>query len=120
MIAGQDSIEARTADRGGGTFDALTLLPFEPVDGYAVALCPGTAATTRAATGLRAVARMVAQEWGSAFVGTWLAADGRVHVDPVEYVRDRSRALRLGRERRQEAIYSFADGVAVAIERPPE
>jgi hypothetical protein len=108
-------IAAYTAEHGGGTFDALTREPFAPRHGYAVAVAHGTAAIVRRADHVDAAAIRVAQEFGAPFVGTWLDPYGDVHVDPVEYVIDRQRAIRYGRERAQAAIFEFSTGEEIAL-----
>lgn len=102
-----ETIAVYTLEHGGGTFEAGTGLPFEPAEGYAVAMAAGTQAWVTDPADLPDVARLVAQEWDASFVGTWVAPDRRIHVDPVQYVRDLDRALAIGRENGQLAIYSF-------------
>lgn len=109
------TVAAYTAEHGGGTFEAGTLLPFEPTRGYAVGLADGTAATTRNAADLDRAAKAVASEWVASFVGTWLAEDGSVHVDPVAYIIDRESAERLARENHQIAIYDYAAGESIEL-----
>lgn len=108
-------IVSATAANGGGTFEAGTLLPFEPTDGYAVAIASVARLSVHTpAAQLVDTARRVAQEYGSSFVGTWVH-EGYVYVDPVQYVRDRERAIRIGREHGQQAIYSFGDQEVITL-----
>lgn len=83
--------------------------------GYAVGMADGTAATTRDATDLDRLARHIAKEWYSSFVGTWLDDDGSVHVDPVVYVIDRESAESLARDNHQIAIYDYAAGESIEL-----
>jgi hypothetical protein len=110
-------VAAYTAEHGGGTFESATLLPFEPKDGYAVGLVSGTPVILSASGPVECLdkyVRHIAGEYAAPFVGTWLNGD-RIHIDPVEYVNDRERAIGLGRVRGQAAIYDFAAGESIDL-----
>jgi len=94
-----DTISTLTARDGGGTFDAVTLRPYSPRQGYAVGLADGTAAQLPLADVARlAVAvRKVAARFRCAYVGTWIK-DDVVHVDPVAVVPNLAAALYLARQ----------------------
>lgn len=103
-----DTMLSRTVENGGGTFEAGTFLPFEPTDGFAVGM-GGVKVDAATATDdlLTFWARKVTTEHGASFVGTWLT-DGVIHIDAVTYVKAIDRALMLGRQWHQLAVYSFA------------
>lgn len=115
MIEQDVAAVAATLVNGGGTFYADTLLPFAPEVGYMVGTADGTAAYQADPEALAETMRRVGQEFTASFVGTWVAPDGRVHVDPVEYVKGKARALRLAAERGQLAIYGFAERMALDV-----
>ena len=117
FIEPETLVATRTLANGGGTFHASTHLPFEPSRGFAVAMARGTVASIPVddPDALALTGRLVAEEFEAAFYGTWVS-DGRIHVDPVQYVTDLERALTLARERRQEAIYAFETGEVIGIE----
>lgn len=104
------------AENGGGTFDAATLAPFSPADGYAVGMAIGTVAYQPIAAQLTDTMIRVAREWDASYVGAWIDDDGRAAIDPVIYVRDRDRAIALGRANRQRAIWDFAAGAVIPLE----
>lgn len=117
FIEPETLVASRTLANGGGTFHASTHLPFEPAKGFAVAMARGTVASVDIVdpSALALTGRLVAEEFEAAFYGTWVA-DGRIHVDPVQYVTDLERALALARQREQEAIYAFETGEVIGIE----
>ena len=111
---GHRAIVDATLTDGGGTFDALTLQPFRPTDGYAVAIDGITRkAADLAPYRIPILARHVAGEFGATFVGTWID-EGTVYIDAVAYVRDRAEALAMGRAANQIAVWDFAAGEAVS------
>ena len=96
-----------TTVHGGGTFEGRTMLPFTPRDGYAVAIGGMTFKATDVTPDVLAWAcRAVTGEWDTAFAGTWVD-DGVFYIDAVQYVSNRDRAMALGREHAQKAIYDF-------------
>lgn len=104
-----------TFAKGGGTYEGRTLLPFHPDHGFAVGIgginLPDTELTPAAIAWL---ARRVAGEHGTVYVGTWLDG-GRLYVDAVEYIADEPRARARGVERGQIAIYDFEHDRAVML-----
>jgi hypothetical protein len=108
------TVQDYTLANGGGTFDALTLAPFDPDHGYCVGTAPSTAAYVRDIGMIDRVARIIAGEWRSTFVGTWIN-DGIVHVDPVTYTVDRDYALSLARKYGQIAIYDCAARATIDV-----
>lgn len=103
------------ADKGGGTYEAKTLIPFRPESGYAVGVggihLPAHDTTVEA---IEWALRAVAGEYSTSFVGTWLDK-GIVYFDAVMYFRDFDSATLQGRLSGQQAIYDFANGEAVAL-----
>lgn len=105
----------RTTVMGGGTFEGRTMLPFEPRDGYAVAVGGVTIKADEVTPDVLAwSARAVVGEWDTAFVGTWVEK-GVMYIDAVQYVSDRERAMALGREHQQLAIYDFAEQEVITL-----
>jgi len=104
-----------TAEHGGGTFDALTGRPFEPKHGYAVARVSAFEGDVKAEC-MEYIGRHIAGEYGTPYFGTWVTPEGRIAIDPVEYVISRERAITLGRHYGQRAIWDFAAGEVIIIE----
>lgn len=100
---------------GGGTYEGKTLLPFTPTTGFAVGIggihLPADTVTAEAVVWAM---KAVASEYETAFVGTWLD-DGIVYFDAVHYVVALDRAMRLGQQAGQKAIYSFATKEALPL-----
>lgn len=103
-------VVADLAENGGGTYEVGTLIPFKPDSGYAVGIggarLPAAAFTTQVAYWLL---KAVGTEYEANFVGTWLDG-GTVYVDAVKYFVpvNRDRALLLGHELGQKAIFDFS------------
>lgn len=109
---------ARTVNDGGSTFEGRTMLPFTPGVGFSVgiggAILPATTVTGEA---LAWLARRIAQEYETTYVGTWLN-EGKVYVDAVRYfgAHGREDAIACAREHGQLAIYDFAAGEAIMLD----
>lgn len=99
---------AITADNGGGTFEARTLIPLEPAFGFAVGV-GGVVVSPMTADSLAWLASRVAGEYMTTYVGTWLDDEGRCHLDAVEYFAPdrRDAAIARGAECGQQAIFDF-------------
>lgn len=110
-----------TAERGGGTYERGTLLPFRPNSGYAVGIggikLPASDAT---AESIVWALKAVGGEYETSYVGTWLDS-GTVYFDAVKYFGEGEevRAIACARFYGQAAIYDFALGEAVLIEEVP-
>jgi hypothetical protein len=108
---------ARTVNAGGCTFDARTLLVQTWSGGYAVGLgganLPAEAVTAEALVWL---AKAVASEYETTFVGTWLH-DGKVSIDAVKYFGAHARedAIQAGIDAGQQAIFDFAAGEDITL-----
>ena len=102
------NIIADTVQNGGGTYDAITYEPYDPADGFAVAIggarIPADRVTPRLVS--KAIA-LLRQEFGTELVGTWLDGD-IVYIDAVRHIYDVGEAKALGREHHQLSIYNFA------------
>jgi hypothetical protein len=102
---------------GGATIDDRGLPVVGP--GFVVASALGTAFAV--AAGRADSARLAADAAedllaaGAPAVGYWVSPAGQIEVDPVEVVADLAEALRLGRERRQAAVYDLGAGEVVFV-----
>ena len=102
---------------GGATIDDRGLPVSGP--GFVVASAVGTAFAV--AAGRADSARLAADAAedllaaGAPAVGYWVSPAGQIEVDPVEVVADRAEALRLGRERKQAAVYDLGAGEVVFV-----
>lgn len=112
-------ILAATVQDGGITYEARTLIPFRPVDGYAVGIA-GAKLDKRDAT-VQSIAYLsvrLAQEHGTTYAGTWMPPSGVfVYVDAVEYFGEYRMVAAMERARAagQEAMYDFRAGKSIPV-----
>jgi hypothetical protein len=96
---------AFTVEHGGGTFEAKTMLLQEWKSGFVVAIGGLTiAAKDATAEALAWLGNRVGGEYMTTYIGTWLQ-DEVLYIDAVVFVADRDRAIALGQEHGQQAIY---------------
>lgn len=104
---------------GGGTFSSADLLPVSPTSGFGVGLINGTAVKLVAAdvssTDITGTLRRVGQTYNSRFVGAWVDAEGTIHIDPSDIIKDLDEAIALGKANDQESIWDFANGEAIYL-----
>jgi hypothetical protein len=105
-----------TVQDGGGTFDARTLAPVAPTEGYAVGLGDGSKvlANSTAADIAVVIYRAVQANKSAPYVGTWID-DAVIYIDPVVILQSLQDALTLARALGEKAIYSFATGESVTL-----
>lgn len=90
-----------------------------PTDGYMVAVSGHEVTIPVAEFAGAHIVRYVADKWdvltgkGDVYLGAWLA-DGLVYLDVSECVSSRARALFLGSERKQLAVWDVANGAEVS------
>lgn len=109
---------AHTKKEGGATVDPKTGEHYDASKGgYAVGLFDDTAVKVPAKARSRqhtAAMRKVSNVPGATHMGTWLNKDV-IHYDPVEIVPDLETAKAKGRERKQKAIYDFANDKEIEL-----
>lgn len=103
------------AANGGGTYDAVSLVPFTPSDGFAVGVGGLTlhmpAVTVAEAGDIEGIMRDLGAGMSVSYVGTWLQGE-TLHLDGVVYFPedDRQGAARCAIMMSQRAFYGFAEG----------
>lgn len=104
---------------GGATFDARTLAPVHPADGFAVALTASAPVPCEREDVGRALIALALRWPHVPFVGTWRGPGG-IYVDAVVILPDRESAMTLARATGQQAIWDFATGEELAVGRSHE
>jgi hypothetical protein len=116
------AIGEHTLANGGGTFDLAAKggKPLEANEGYIVGKVSGNYSAPIEPDDTAALHSTLAQlktEHPNTLAGTWVNEDGKIIVDPVEVVKDKFDALRLGAARGQQAIF---DAKAKQVVNVPE
>ena len=110
-----NSLLRLTIENGGGTFDR-NLESVAPETGFAVGMVDGTH-TILHLEDLESLDHSVMAiliQFPAAFVGTWLN-DGKIHLDPVIIVQNRTDAIEMARKFNQKAIYNFSTGETINV-----
>ncbi len=111
-INGQQLIADLHAN-GGGTYEAVSLAPFSPTEGYAIGIGgPTFRLQDIDGASLAIVLRDLAATAGTGYVGTWLDS-GTVYLDAVVYTTDPRTAARTAYEHKQKALYDFGSGLSL-------
>lgn len=109
---------AHTREHGGATVDVKTGEHYDKSKGgFGVALLSGTFMKVPAKAPLREhheAMQKTSRYPGATHMGTWLNR-GVVHYDPVEVIKDQPTAEKRGRERKQEAIYDYANDREITL-----
>lgn len=111
-----DRVLADLRTKGGGTYEAATLLPSEPPSGYAVGI--GGLRLPQADVTPESVlwaCKAAATEYETPHVGLWLGEDGLVYFDAVRLFDRLDHALAEGRKYGQQAIFDFAANAAIML-----
>lgn len=120
MNSAQPSILDATVQNGGASFEAGTLAPFEPEDGYAVGIggieMDLDMFRALGEDGREELLRRIAAEYGASHVGTWLPASGNVvYIDAVQYFSPLAgqAAWQMAVRTNQQEVFDFGAGRSI-------
>lgn len=110
-----NSLLRLTIENGGGTFDRNLEL-VTPEKGFAVGIFTGTfiIIDLEDLEPLNSTVSFILDEFPAAYVGTWVN-DGKIHLDPVVIILDRTDAIEMAKKFNQKAIYNFETGETINV-----
>lgn len=112
-----ESVIASTMEGGGGTFDPLSLDPFEPSSGYFASKNGIQIPEDNFGPEVLSRALETLELTPGEYLGTWVS-NGQVSIDPARWFEDLDTALAFGKQNGQQAIWDVANQRDIPVEEP--